>query len=378
MKENLQEKDRAFYDVILISRQHLSNPHLGISRAVEQISQILSEMDLSVCIIAEGDSETEVNISPNLTIITVPSKRFRVKSMLLLGLPNPTSDWLLQIQGYLNQGRVAISPVVGLQSMVFRKTNLLNCTKIITLYTPYSKHSIIGNLYFNLQKHSLKYADVIVGNSKTILAKFKLNESDGVVLIPNLSSVPSVSRSLNRLDECDLVWIGTLTLRKGVDRLIRFLILNKGVKSVQVVWSRGKFSLLPLKILRNLENRGWCKLRNNISDEELSCIFTSTKALLSTTRFESFGLTLIEAASHGRGTIGIRAPGISETLPENTKGAVYFEKVSEIINYVQGKNFKENTLDLGLSAKRYANSNYNKVVVSRLWSNLIFRREFNS
>lgn len=378
MTDDLLQKRSVSYDVILISRQHLSHPHLGISRAVGQISQIISEMDLSVCIIAEGNSETELKFSPHLTIITVPSKRFRIKSMLRMGLPHPSADWLLQIQGHLNWGRVVISPVVGLQSMVFRKTTRSNCIRIITLYTPYSKHSIIGNLYFNLQKHSLKYSEIIVGNSKTILSKFHLNECDKVLVIPNLSSVTSASRPLRRSDECDLVWIGALTLRKGVDRLIRFLILNKGKKSVQVIWSSGKFTLLPLKILRNLENRGWCKLQNSISDEELSRIFSNAKALLSTTRFESFGMTLIEAASHGRGTIGIRAPGVSETLPENSKGAVYFEKVSEMLNYVQSNNFEEEALHLGLNAQKYSNSNYNRLVISKLWKDLIFERNFDS
>lgn len=359
------------YDVILISRQHLSNPHLGISRAVEQISEILSESGLQVCIITEGLFKKEVKFDPHLTIITVPSKRFGIRSMFLMRLPHPSSDWLFQIQGYLNQGRVAISPVVGLQLMVFRKNFPSYCKKIITLYTPYSKYSILGRLFFALQKQNLKSADVVVGNSKTVLQKFKLEQSERVIVIPNLNSLPKVSSSLNHSNKCDLVWIGALTLRKGVDRLIHFLILNKGLKSVQVIWSEGKFSLLPLKILRNLEKRGWCELRDNISDEDLSCTLTNTKALLSTTRFESFGMTLVEAASHGRGTIGIRAPGVSETLPESSNAAVYFERVREMLNYVQSSSFEERALILGSNAQSYTNLKYNKETISRLWNNLI-------
>ncbi len=225
MTRKLYGRHDAIYDVILVSRQHLASPHLGISRAVEQMSQIFLELGLTVCVIVEGPSNKESKIGSRLTVISLQPGRHRFRSMIQLGVPHPVASWLSTVREYLPQGRIVVSPVVGLQSLVFRKTKNAKYLKVITLYTPYSKHSLLGKVYFALQRSGLKYSDRIVGNSKTILDKFKISESDKVKVIPNLSSFSSISNPKNGLIKHDFVWIGSLTLRKGVDRLLHFLIL---------------------------------------------------------------------------------------------------------------------------------------------------------
>jgi hypothetical protein len=84
-------------------------------------------------------------------------------------------------------------------------------------------------------------------------------------------------------------------------------------------------------------------------------------------------MTLVEAASHGRGTIGIRAPGVSETLPESSNAAVYFERVWEMLNYVRSSSFEGRVIVLGSNAQSYTNLMYNKETISRLWNNLIYK-----
>ena len=350
-------------------------PHLGISRAVEQISQVFLKLGHSVCILAEGPLYQVSKIGSQLTVISLPSDRHRFKSMILLGVPHPVSSWLSTTKEYLPQGRIVVSPVVGLQSLIFKKSHSANYLKVITLYTPYSKYSPLGILYFVLQRKSLAFADIVVGNSKTILDKFKVSESNRVRVIPNFNSLPISPASKTDLLKYDFIWIGSLTLRKGVDRLLHFLIINRGAKSVQVIWSKSRFSFFPLLILRILEEKGWCKTQSAISDDELSTLIADSKALLSTTRFESFGMTLVEAASHGKGTIGIRAPGVLETLPEISAGAIYFKKISEVSKYLKSINFDETTRLLGSNAKRFNSLKYNKALISLLWNNLPISHE---
>jgi glycosyltransferase involved in cell wall biosynthesis len=364
-------RNGAAYDVILVSRQHLTSPHLGITRAVEQISQIFLKLGLSVCIVAEGLSNKESRVDSRLTVISVPSGRERFKSMFQYGIPHPVSSWLTAIQEYLAQGRIVICPVVGLQSLIFKRLENIDCLKVTTLYTPYSRYSPLGIIYFALQKNSLKYSDLIIGNSKTILKKFKISSSESVRIIPNLSTFPTIDVSRKDLAKFDFVWIGALTLRKGVDRLIHFIVLNKGRKSVQIVWGKTRHSFFPLRILRFLEGKGWCEIKSEVSDEELTRIILNSKALLSTTRFESFGMTLVEAASLGKGTIGIRAPGVMETIPEICQGGVYFRNVSGIFNYLGSTDFDETTLSLGSHAKHFNSLNYNNCLISGLWEDLI-------
>jgi glycosyltransferase involved in cell wall biosynthesis len=366
--------DKGAFDVILVSRQHLSNPHLGISRAVEQVSNILLKMGLSVCILAEGATGTISDKATALTIITVPSQRINLKSMFIMGIPHPVAGWLLLSREYLDLAKIVISPVVGLQSLIFKKSVVPGNTKIITLFTPYSRYSLLGLFYFKLQKKSLENAEIVIGNSRTILQKFLVKESEGVVVIPNLSSIPMEFRERNQNKEYDLVWIGALTLRKGIDRLFYLLARNKGKKSIQVIWSKGRFAAFFLIVLRTFEKRNWCNLVSNIPDSQLSEILLKSRILLSTTRFESFGMTLVEAASLGVGTVGISAPGIVETLPESSEGALYFDKLSELAKYLKNDNLDEMSIILGKNAHEFVKTRYSESVISSYWSQVVSKK----
>jgi glycosyltransferase involved in cell wall biosynthesis len=366
--------DKGAFDVILISRHHLSKTYLGISRAVDQVSDILLTMGLSVCILAEGETGTISNKATALTIITVPSQRIKLKSMFVMGIPHPVAAWLLLSREYLDLAKIVISPVVGLQSLIFKKSGVSGNTKIITLFTPYSKYSLLGLLYFRLQKKSLENAEIVIGNSRTILQKFSVKESDGVFVIPNLNSIPIEFKEKNQNKEYDLVWIGTLTFRKGIDRLLYLLVRNKGRKSIQVIWSKGRFSAFFLFVLRAFEKRNWCNLISNIPDSQFSEILSKSKILLSTTRFESFGMTLVEAASLGVGTVGISAPGIVETITESSKGALYFQKLSELANYLKNDDLEEMSLNLGKNAQEFVKTRYSESAVSNYWRTIISKK----
>ena len=364
-------KNTSVYDVILISRQHLTDPHLGISRAIEQVSEIFLKMGLSVCLIVEGETGILKSDATALTIRKIPPQRISLKSMLVMRIPHPVSSWLLLSREYIQQGKIVISPVVGLQSMIFKDKSKVNNIQVITLFTPYSNYSLLGLLYFRMQKKSLKNAHMVIANSRTILQKFSLKESEDVIVIPNLSSMPIEYGVGDKKREYDLVWIGSLTFRKGIDRLFYLLVKNRGRKSIHVIWSEGRFSRFYLVVLRSFEKRNWCKLITNIPDSHLSEILSKSKILLSTTRFESFGMTLVEAASLRVGTVGISAPGIVETLPESSEGAIYFNKPSELANYLKQDNLDKTSSSIGKAAQEFVKSRYTESILSKHWSKVI-------
>ena len=367
-------KNTSVYDVILISRQHLTDPHLGISRAIEQVSEIFLKMGLSVCLIVEGETGILKSDATALTIRKIPPQRISLKSMLVMRIPHPVSSWLLLSREYIQQGKIVISPVVGLQSMIFKDKSKVNNIQVITLFTPYSNYSLLGLLYFRMQKKSLKNAHVVIANSRTILRKFTIAELESVIVIPNLNSLTTKLNSKNQTKEHDLVWIGALTFRKGIDRLLYLLVRNQGKKSIMVIWSKGKFASLYLPLFRILEKRKWCELRTNITDNQLSEILSQSRMLLSTSRFESFGMTLIEAASLGVGTLGIVAPGIVETLPESSEGALYFHKLSELANYLKNGNLDDMSLILGKRAQEFVKTRYSESAVSNYWRAIISKK----
>ena len=110
---------------------------------------------------------------------------------------------------------------------------------------------------------------------------------------------------------------------------------------------------------------------NDLTEAELSMIFSNSSCLVSTTRFESFGLTIIEAARLKTGVIGIRAPGVTETLPEPTAGAIYLTNIIKVSRYLKIDSNKVDFVKLGKNAANYVEKTYDFERISKLWKQVL-------
>ncbi len=362
------------FDVIVVSKFQISAPHLGVSKAYSQLIESLTKLNLRVCIITEGKFFSVIELNPHLSIKVIPPSKRRIASMINLRLPHPGAAWLSEAKKHLGSGSFVVAPIVGMQTVIFKGEKRNFQRYFATLHTPYSMRSPLGILFFYIQKRSLKFADLVVANSQTILKKLKLDESQAVVIPhPYISEVLPFKKDLNTLSTP--IWIGSLTYRKGVDRLTLLMLLTRGRAKIRVVWSKSRFDFLWIPALKFFEYLGWCQLEHELSEIELRKRISEAYCLVSTSRFESFGLTLIEAARENTGVIGVSAPGIVETLPENSGGALYFSNILKLASILKVTLNLEKYNLLGVNASKYVEEKYSPLRIMEIWKEIIeFRK----
>jgi len=365
------------FDVIVISRLQLKAPNLGVSKAYEQMISSLNSLGLSICLIAEGEQLTRERVSPLLSIISVPTSKGKLAAIWKMGIPHPVASWLIEIQEYLQLGRIVIAPIVGMQSSIFKTSKLSGQLYVSTLHTPYSQKTFLGNIYFRIQKKSLELTDINIANSTTVVNKLGINWTNKIAVIPHSIGMGSKVLNESAVNRKSPIWIGALSYRKGIDRLIALILLSRGEIRIKVVWSKSKIDFPWRVLLKILAKLGLCELFNQISEEELKLMIRKSSCLISTSRFESFGLTLIEAAEIGIGIIGINAPGVTETLPEISGGAVYFDSIRKTSSYLMTHNCEDDLVILGKKAAIYVENQYGFTVVSKLWEKTLLRRSIS-
>lgn len=359
------------YDVVVVSKLQISAPKLGISKAYEQMIKSFLSEGLKVCLVTEGESLAFIDLGDNYTIVTVPASKQRVRSLVRMRIPHPISFWLSEISDYVSLGNNVIAPIIGMQTAIFRTPKQGEQRYFSTLHTPYSWITPQGCVYLFIQKKTLQLSDFSVANSKTIINKLRLHKAINVNTIPHSILFEEVRISNKSSFASSYIWIGALSIRKGVDRLILLLLLNRKKSKIRIVWSHSRFDFFWKLLLNKFSKFGWCELEHDLTEDQLNTALQNSSCLLSTTRFESFGLTIIEAATMGTGVIGIRAPGVTETLPEDTGGALYFKSTRKLSQFLSG-HFQDSYFEaLGMEASRYVREAYDSRKISRLWSQLI-------
>jgi glycosyltransferase involved in cell wall biosynthesis len=360
-------------DVYVIARHQKMKPHLGISRCIEELVEVLQYLNLKVCVVSEGLDVEVVHIGDKLVQISLPKNRGVLMAMWRLRLPHPIAAWLQRLEDNLDFSGRIIVPVVSLQSFMCTRLSTSSAKKIVTLHSPYSKLNPLGAVLFYLQKSSLNYADYIVANSATISEKFAILGDMKLNIIPHHVQTNSGAKIVR----CDFqnhamrfIWVGSLSYRKGIDRLIRLLLLNAKRNQIDVVWTKTRYSFLYVVCLKILSRIGWVKLHNNIEQCNLMNLIQNANGLVSTSRFESFGMVIVESALEKKALVGISAPGVIETLPASSGGAAYFKNVIEMNRFL--KSVEKSDLDLmGLSAYSYCKKKYGLQEISTMWKKLI-------
>ena len=359
-------------DVFLISKDQKNLPFLGISKSILELTEVLRSLNLKVCLVTEGSHFQVDELKKDLIQVCIPRSNKLFQAMWNLKLPHPTAAWIVNILKYVEISGIVIAPVVGLQSAVCRQLSPLEVKRLITLHTPYSQSTPIQALFKRVQRSSLNYADVIVANSKTILSKFESTNLVKVALIPHyVKSVKTRGYIHENKEEIQqFVWIGALTYRKGADRLINLIGRNRGKNQIHVVWANAKFSLLYKICLKIMSSFGFVRLHTSLTEEELVNLIQDSSAIISTSRFESFGMTIVEAGLQGKGLIAITAPGVTETLPTQNTGATYFKKISELNAFIISTQNSQ-LLMLGKESQAYCETNYGLEEISHKWKELI-------
>jgi glycosyltransferase involved in cell wall biosynthesis len=350
--------------VLLLSKEFLSRPQAGISVYTRNLARLLTDMGETCTILVCGPEGIQFNNDLNVWIISVEKSSEIILSMFEFRTPHPVAGWLKSAYEVASRYSIVFAPIVELQSRIFIKS--FSGKTIASLHSPYG-HFLPWNLIFRiLQNRSIALSNFVVANSSAILDEFQLNETISIQKIPHVAFVETRVQPIS--ENAGLVWIGTLTWRKGVDRLLRLLFSQKN-SNIVVIYSRSRFDFISNKILIFFGRR--CTLKINISSEELNQILDMSRALITTSRFESFGLVLSEAASRGRGIVGFRAPGVTETIPESCGGGIYVDNLKDLVDLTGNDKKNNDWTELGFQAQQYVRFHYSSAKISEKLMSLI-------
>jgi len=195
-------------------------------------------------------------------------------------------------------------------------TRLSTSIKQMTVGNRLSRH--LQHRHARLECASVKRADVVIANSHTIAhACAPLYRRMADYVIPHAFALP-VEPPVPQGN--DILFVGRLEHRKGIDILLRSWPMVSAAFSQTTLHVVGldRHQLadkLPPTITKRL-----C-LHGHLEPEQLNALRKKTSIQIIPSRFESFGLTVIEAFAHGQVVVAANCPGLVETV--NNAGFTY-------------------------------------------------------
>lgn len=177
------------------------------------------------------------------------------------------------------------------------------------------------------KRRVLNRADRIIAisnNSKSDLIDYYSVPEDKIVVIPLASSLTRSTGSRDRIDDRYLLFVGNRNNYKNFCFFIRSIapLLTSTLDVLLYCAGGGSFTQEERRLLRELRLENKVKLFPVVSDEKLGELYTNALAFLFPSRYEGFGLPLLEAMNCGC-PIGASGTG---ALPEVAgNAALYFD-----------------------------------------------------
>lgn len=196
--------------------------------------------------------------------------------------------------------------------------------KIIESHVPRSFIENTNNKYINdiyKRYYDMRYFHVIEKKADMIITltegdRKKWNKAKRVKSIPNFSNIHVQQLSDHKKKR--VITVGRLSKEKGFDRLLVVwkLVVNKHPDWQLDIFGDGDMkNKLEQKIkLGNITNVTLCGITNNISKE-----LSESSICVSTSYYEGFSLTLLEAITHGVPCVAFDCPYGPRTIIEDGK-----------------------------------------------------------
>ncbi|WP_342395807.1 glycosyltransferase family 4 protein [Candidatus Chlorohelix sp.] len=127
-------------------------------------------------------------------------------------------------------------------------------------------------------------------------------------------------------DELRIFFLGQLKYRKGFD------LLAKAIPAIIQKYPQARFIFAGhspihrddlLNIVDEAGMRGYIQLPTHLSEEEKAALFLSSDLYVLPTRYEGFGIPLLESMSAGCPVISTRIPVIDEIITEGVNGLLF-------------------------------------------------------
>lgn len=136
-----------------------------------------------------------------------------------------------------------------------------------------------------------------------------------------------------RPDRKNLLFVGRLVPRKGVEYLIEavWLIRGKGQDVCLYIVGKGEkgYELKLKRLVRNYGLEKEVKFLGFVSDEELGSIYSEADIFVLPSLIEGFGLVLLEAMAYGKPVVASDIGGVNEVVRDGKDGILVKPKEPE-------------------------------------------------
>lgn len=329
----------------------LYNPG-GMERVLtEKINYLVDELNYEVIVITTDQQSKPIyfTLSQKVRVINLDINFNEIfNDSLINKLINTWKKnrlYKTQLQEIITSNRVDICISTGGKELEFFSKMKVNCIKILEYHfaknfrkqfliarNPSLKNKIIGELRVRQLTKQTKKLDKVVVLTKRDEEEW-LKTNCNVTQIYNFSS--SNSTKVSKLNSNTAIAVGRLDAQKGFDLLIEAWNLNKiKLKNWKLnIFGQGEwFGILSEKIRNyNLEDNIFLMgVSNNLEME-----FENSSIFLFSSRYEGFGLVLLEAMQKGLPSVSFDCPhGPSELLINNSGFLVPPNELSRFSNYI--------------------------------------------
>lgn len=200
------------------------------------------------------------------------------------------------------------------------------------LHSPLLKDKIANLIRFPLKiidNQNIKFANFVISNS--IYSRKIINKTyniDSTVIYPGVDT--KIFRPAKMKKKNQVISIGSLLPYKGhVDTIDAISTINEGVRPTLVIVGDGrateKNKIVRHAIARNVN----IKILKHLSDEKLSILYSSSKAVVSMAYGEPFGLSIIEGMSCGIPAVVVNEGGLMEQVVTKKMGYICSRNATE-------------------------------------------------
>ena len=215
---------------------------------------------------------------------------------------------------------------------------------------------------FDLQKslnYTLDNSNTIISISNAVTKQFS-NTSDKIKVVYNYVDFPVSNIKIAKKDPFNLIYVGTIIKRKGIDTAIRAVsLLSKQIDIVlNIIGTQDKY-VEELKQLCQSENIS--KNVNFINHvDNIHDYLDNSNVMLVPSHDEPWGRVVVEAMLTGLPVIGANAGGIPEIISDGTNGLLadpkdpndWAEKITWVYN-----NY-DKAVEIAQTAKQHAQKTY--------------------
>lgn len=215
---------------------------------------------------------------------------------------------------------------------LYRKNKPLVVTWVNTLVktvakTNFMKMKLKQSLPAWFEKVALRRSDYLVtssrANKEEMVRLFSLRP-DSIEVLPLGISMPAAPQpSPGSGNEVSFLYVGRLEGRKGIDILLGAMPgVLLGNPDVKFILAGRDYQQTHEKLFfkEHPEFRGRVFFKGEVPQEELERLYQSCDVFVSPARYESFGLTFVEAMSYGKPVVGCVAGAVPEVVEDGVTG----------------------------------------------------------